>query len=247
MLPDYSEFQSQSVQTYGYVFHDKNGPNHGQASIEDPVFLLERHLYGHPLAGLLWERQFEEVLLELGWECFFVHRKKQGIFLSVYVDDIKMAGKKQNMAPMWKTSMKLVDLDEPTSFLDHVYLSCTQRECKPNDLIIKRAQRSVRITNFCWSNCKSHQGGKSLTQRRLRGPTTWKDVLKNALRDIATWRTRKTEQSYKVSSPCLDDHQFEKEELASVGEFVKSMLTNCLEMFVLDTSWWISHQKDRSL
>ena len=26
------------------------------------------NVYGHPLAGLLWERQFEEVLLELGWE-----------------------------------------------------------------------------------------------------------------------------------------------------------------------------------
>ena len=38
------------------------------STIEDPVFLLERNLYGHPLAGLLWERQFEEVLLELGWE-----------------------------------------------------------------------------------------------------------------------------------------------------------------------------------
>ena len=31
--------------------------------IEDPVLLLERNLNGHPLAGLLWERQFEEVLV----------------------------------------------------------------------------------------------------------------------------------------------------------------------------------------
>ena len=36
--------------------------------IEDLVIPLERNLYGHPLAGLLWKRQFEEVLLELGWE-----------------------------------------------------------------------------------------------------------------------------------------------------------------------------------
>ena len=62
---------------------------------------------GHPLAGLLWEPKFEGVLLKLGWEkvhnweCLFVHRK-QGLFLSVYVDDIKMVGKKQNVAPMWK-------------------------------------------------------------------------------------------------------------------------------------------------
>ena len=26
--------------------------------------------------------------------------------------------------------MKDVDLGEPTSFLDHVYLGCTQRECQ---------------------------------------------------------------------------------------------------------------------
>ena len=37
-------------------------------SMEDPVVLLERNLYGHPVAGLLWERQFEKVLFEHGWE-----------------------------------------------------------------------------------------------------------------------------------------------------------------------------------
>ena len=69
------------------------------ADFEDPVVPLERNLYGHP--------QFEEVLLELGWEtvsnweCLFVHRQ-QGLFLSENVDDITLAGKKQNMVPMWK-------------------------------------------------------------------------------------------------------------------------------------------------
>ena len=37
------------------------------SSMEDPVVPLERNLYGHPQAGLLWERQFETVLLENGW------------------------------------------------------------------------------------------------------------------------------------------------------------------------------------
>ena len=48
-----------------------------------------------------------------------MHRGK-GIFLSVYVDDIKLAGKKQNLDPMWKVLNKEIDLGEPTSFLDHV-------------------------------------------------------------------------------------------------------------------------------
>ena len=71
--------------------------------MEDPVVPFERNLYGHPLAGLLWERQIEKVLLEHGWEkvlnreCLFVHRAR-GLFLSVYVDDIKMAGKNRKPA-----------------------------------------------------------------------------------------------------------------------------------------------------
>ena len=53
---------------------------------------------------------------------------KKGFFLSVYVDDIKLAGNKQNINPMWKVLNKEVDLGEPTSFLDHENLGCTQRQ-----------------------------------------------------------------------------------------------------------------------
>ena len=83
--------------------------------MEDPAVPLERNLYGHPLAGLEWEKQFEKVILENGWEkvpnweCLFVNREK-GLFLSVYVDDMKLVRKKQNMVPMWKKLMKNVNL-----------------------------------------------------------------------------------------------------------------------------------------
>ena len=111
------------------------------SSMEDPIVPLERNLYGHPLAGLLWERQFEKILLKHGWEkvpnweCLFAHREK-GLFLSVYVDAIKLAGKKQILDPMWKLLNKEVDLGEPTSFLDHVYLGCTQRQCEISTEIV---------------------------------------------------------------------------------------------------------------
>ena len=57
------------------------------SSMEDPVDPLERNLYGHPLARLLWERQFETILKKYGWEkvstweCLFVHRKKSYSYL----------------------------------------------------------------------------------------------------------------------------------------------------------------------
>ena len=64
-----------------------------------------------------------------------MHREK-GLFLSVKVDDIKLDGKKQIVDPMWKVLTKEVDLGEPTSFFDHVYLGCAQRECKISKDII---------------------------------------------------------------------------------------------------------------
>ena len=63
------------------------------------------------------------------WKCLFVYREN-GLFLSVYVVETKLAGKKQNINPSWKILVKEVDLEEPTSFLDHVYLGCTQTECQ---------------------------------------------------------------------------------------------------------------------
>ena len=122
---------------------------------DDPVVLLERNLYGHPLAGLLWEKQFEKLQLKYGWEkvsnwkCLFVHREK-GLFLSVYVDDIKLAGKKQNLVPMCKVLNKEVDLGEPTSFLDHVYLECTQRQCEISKDIVDNYRTMCESRISAW-------------------------------------------------------------------------------------------------
>ena len=163
------------------------------SSMEDPVVSLERNLYGHPLAGLLWERQFEKILLKHGWgkipncEWLFVHREK-GLFLSVYVDDIKLAGKKQNLDPMWKLLNKEVDLGEPTSFLDHVYLGCTQRHCEiSKDLVDNyRATFESRIS-----------AGEQKSFRTLRifvflhGLMIWKVMQRNVWSDIVSWRTKR--------------------------------------------------------
>ena len=116
--------------------------------MEDSVVPLERNLYGHPLAGLLCERQFEKIPLKYGlekvskWECLFVHREK-GLFLSVYVGDIKLAGQKQNIDPMWKVLNKEVDLGEPTSFLDHVIPGCTQRPCEISNDFVDNYNRTM--------------------------------------------------------------------------------------------------------
>ena len=57
--------------------------------------------------------------------------------MSTEQDDIKIAGKTENIKPTWQSLMKDVDPGEPTSFLDRESLGCTQRECKPNEIIIE--------------------------------------------------------------------------------------------------------------
>ena len=44
---------------------------------------------------------------------------------------------------------------------------------------------------FLLEQLKSYQGGNNLTRKLSRGPTTWQDMLKNALSDTASWQTRK--------------------------------------------------------
>ena len=43
-------------------------------------------------------------------------------------------------------------------------------------------------------------------------------MRKSALTYFVSWLIEKTEQLYKVSTPYLDDHQFKKEGLETVGE-----------------------------
>ena len=91
---------------------------------------------------------------------------------------------------MWKNLMKLVDLGEPTSFLDHVYLECTQRECKPNETIIEQYTKMF-ASRISAGATEKYGGGRNFTHKRERGPMAWRDMLKNVLNDTVNWQTRK--------------------------------------------------------
>ena len=177
------------------------------SSMEDPVVPFERNLYGHPLAGLLWERQFEKILLDHGWEkipnweCLFVHREK-GILLSVYVDDIKLAGKKQNLDPMWKLIIK------ETSFLDHVYLGCTQRKCEISKDIVDNYRTMFE------SRISAERLEKLPFLQNLRISSWSYDMAGHAKKCVERYcelANKTMQQLSKVSTPCIDDHHFKEE------------------------------------
>ena len=121
----------------------------------------------------------------------------------------KMVGNKQNMPPMWKKLMKNVDLHEPTSFLDHVYLGCTQRECKPYENIIEKDKEMFESRISAGANEKL-SGWENSQAKTVAWSYDMEGHSQKCVERNCESTNKKTEQLYKVSSPCLDDHQITK-------------------------------------
>ena len=140
-----------------------------------------------------------------------MHRE-QGLFLSVYVDDIKLAGKKHNIDPMWKVLNKEVDLGEPTSFQDHVYLGCTQRQCEISKEIVDnyRTMFEYRISTGATEKipCSENLSTSSWSY-------DMEGHAKKCVERYCELANRTTQQLYKASTPCIGDHHFKEEELKS--------------------------------
>ena len=103
--------------------------------MEDPVVPLERNLYGHPFAGLLWRRQFEKIQLKFGWEklsnweCLFVHREK-GLFLSVCVRHKKWRERNKILIRCGNYSTKKSIWENQHLSLIMYTWGCTHRQCE---------------------------------------------------------------------------------------------------------------------
>ena len=136
----------------------------------------------------------------------------------MYVDNIKLAGKKQNIDRMWKVLNKEVDLGEPTSFFDHENLGCTQRPCEISKDMVNnyRTMFESRISAGATENLPCSEN--------LRISSWSYDMVGHAKKCVERYcelANKTTQQLYKVSTPCLGDHHFKEEDLKSVGEMSK--------------------------
>ena len=203
---------------------------------EDPVVPLERNLYGHPLAGLgkaIWENPVEIPLKVSNWECFFVHCENE-IFLSVYVDDIKLAGKEKNINSMWKILNKEVDLEDPTSFLDHVHLGCTQRRCEISKDIVDnyRAMFESRIS------AERTQKASTLWESSYFFMVLWYGGSCQEMCGAILW-VGQQDDATTLPSICsmLRWPSFQRGRIKICRRIVESMLSNCSEMLKLGKNW----------
>ena len=174
------------------------------SSIEDLLVPLERNLYGHPLAGLLWERQFEEVRLELRWEksteLGMPIRASKARTISIAVRGWRSNGWKKTSILCGRNWWNWLNWENRHHFLTMKTWDVLNVNAKRTKVLLRNTKKDVRITNFCYRNCKNCQGGRNLTQTRSLGHTIWKDMLKSALRDIANWRTKNRAEVQSLNS-----------------------------------------------
>ena len=156
------------------------------------------------------------------------------------MDDIKLAGKKQNIDPMWKILNKEVDLGEPTCFLDYEDLGCTQRQCEISKDIVDNNRTMFE------SRISAGATEKLPCSKNLRIPSWSYDMEGHAKRCVERYcelANKTTQQLHKVSTPCIDDHHSKEEELKSVGELTKvcsQIVLKCLYLARIgrpDISW----------
>ena len=86
--------------------------------------------------------------------------------------------------------MKDVEIDEPVSFFDNVYLECTQRDCKSNETIIEKYTKMFESRISAGATEKLLEW-KKLHAKQLHGLMTWKDTLKNVWKGTGNLQTRK--------------------------------------------------------
>ena len=153
-------------------------------NIEDPVVPLQRNLYGHPFAGLLWERQ---IWGRFCWDldgkkyrienvCLFIGNKDYSCRYTWMTS--KWLEESRKRLPCGRNWWNLWVLENQHLSLTTKTLDALNVTVTANESIHRPIPWNVRITNFLMQQLKSYQGGRNLTQRRSHCLTTWKDAQK---------------------------------------------------------------------
>lgn len=156
-MPDCDGEDSDAMSAYTQVKLDEIGKNRGKGHefvdtwvslpkaniptrflhMKTPVCALTRNLHGHKLAGVLWLKYAEHIIINeldfeklMSWECLYFHKEKQ-LFPFVYVDDLKMPGISANIKPMSELMQAHMKLKPPKKMWENQYLGCAQKPLEP--------------------------------------------------------------------------------------------------------------------
>ena len=166
-------------------------------NMEKPVCKLRLNLYGHPMAGLIWEKWCDKAITDsgfqkiAGWECLYVNPLKQ-LFLSVYVDDFKMSGNAEHLKPMWKTLGEKIDLEPSVPLNGNVYLGCGQSDVAVDKGLVTEKQTLLH-------NLMNDKKIETETAERELCPDDFKPDLSSIMEQRGQKKSTASESSAKKS------------------------------------------------
>ena len=173
--------------------------------MRDPVCRLRLALYGHPDAGTCWERHCEEKLEVAGfrpvrnWPGCSVHKTLHA-FLTVHVDDFKLACAKRHADAAWHATKAQLQLEDPTP-LDR-YLGCTHQE--EGGLLVnptKTPGRNLPRLSDCFRDEKSTPHGRVVRALRY-DMVSFVDQCIDSYKSLAGPDAKPLQR---VSTPVLDE------------------------------------------
>ena len=140
----------------------------------------EKNLIWSPICWIALRKTIRRIFTELGLGMYVRSLKTRLISVS-------MCGLDYNDWTEAKCGHHVDEVDEicayPTSFLDHVYVGCTQRECKPNKTMIEQYTKIFESRISVGSKISNKTSNVTFGHG--------KDMLKNALSNILNWQPRK--------------------------------------------------------
>ena len=165
-----------------------------------------------------------------------MHRA-QKLFLSVYVDDFKMAGLKTNLPSMWKTLGEKLELEPAVPLHGNVYLGCGQHdEAVPAGLVEDKQKLYSRLFADHHNNVRGETSSSALQSASL--PTTRQNKfakdhpkqpkIKTYAYDMKGHAGQCVERYLElanlhesslkpVGTPCIDDHMIPPEDFETKG------------------------------
>ena len=260
MLQNCWKFQNRNVQTFGFVYHGTNGLNHG------PVWKTQSFLLKGICTVILWQDCYGKGNLRKSYWSTVGRRFPVG-YVSIgtpwkRVILIRVCGWHQIW---WKETKNWSDVESTQERSWFRRTNIFPWSCVPGlhsktmwnkQRCCGQLQSHVWVTNFRVWNWKIPYS------ENIRISSWSYDMEGHAKKCVERYcelANKTTQQLYKVSTPCIDDHHFKEDELKPVGELSKVCSQIVLKCLKIGAHWQTihsmasiqtctsSHQMDQSL
>ena len=135
--------------------------------------------------------------------------------------------------------MKEIDLGEPTSFLDHVCLACTQGKRETSEDIVDN-YKICSNPGSVQEQKKKYVAQGNRTQTSLHGPVICKVMQRNVWSDIVNWRTEQPSNCTKSQLHALTTTNSRKKKWdlsENCQRFAQILFQKCLNLARAVTKW----------